>query len=78
MSKCNKPQLLFLIVDKDNQIVLDSQRRPTIYRSEEQLKRYKYKFKNTDKICIYNIETEMTVEELEQQIMYEEHKYDEI
>lgn len=68
MSESNKPQFLFLIVDKNNEIILDSQRRPTIYRSEKQLETYRYKFKDTDKVIVYSIDDELTIEELEQKI----------
>lgn len=44
---------LYFVVCWDNkqqnwQYVLDSQRRPTMYQSIEQLKKYLYKYKNKD------------------------------
>ena len=45
-------QKLYFIVYQDSkgdwEYELDSQRRPTMYRSKEQLKKYLYKFKSKD------------------------------
>lgn len=50
------PDKLYLIIDKNDEIVLDSQNRPTIYRSIEQLIKYNYKFRHNERVVVYNNE----------------------
>lgn len=62
---------IFFVVKKNQngiyEYVLDSQLRPTMYRSFEQLKKYAYKFKNGDyRIAEYTLSsTFMSFEDIE-------------
>ena len=70
------PNKIYIVIDKNNEIVLDSQRRPTMYRSFAQLTKYLYKLKDTDKVIVYGKDEILTKYEIENEILCQDHQYD--